>query len=200
MGGGGKDKSAQKAEKERQKRIALGMGKINDTFKGYNDEFYDRRAQDYASWAMPQVEEQYADAQKQLLFALARQYGSTNTSEAAARQADLAKKYGLAKTQQTEQSQAVANTARANVEDARTQLVAQLNATADPNATASAAIRQSELLNQTDPYTPLGELFANVTEGLAASQYPYGLVGAQPTAIGGASTGKKPKASSIVYS
>ena len=199
-GGGGGDDGAKKAEKKRQGRIAQGMNWINQTFGKYTDDFFNTRMQDYLSWANPQVEDQYGKAKEELTYALARQYGTTQTSTAAEKQAELAKAYGLAKTAQVEQGQAVANQARGNVEDARTNLVAQLNATADPDAAASAAIRQSELLNKTDPYTPLGELFANVTEGLAASQYPYGLMGAQPTAYGSAATGKRPKSSSIVYS
>lgn len=183
-GGGGGNDDAEKAEAERQARIRAGTTKVNDIFAQYNDPFYAQRATDYEAWAMPQVEQQYKKAQEQLLYALARQYGSTNTSEAAARQAQLAKDYGLAKTAQTEQGLALSNQARGNVENARSEILAQLNATADPASAASSAVRQNEILSRTDPYTPLGELFANVTEGLAASQYPYGIMGQPPTTYG----------------
>jgi hypothetical protein len=195
-GGGGGNNDAEEAEKARQARIAKGTADVNRIFEQYTPDFYSKRATDYEGWAMPQVEDQYKKAQEQLLYALARQYGSTNTSEAAARQAELAKQYGIAKTGQTEQGLNLANQARSNVENARTEILQQLAATADPAAAATSAMNQQDILTRTDPYTPLGELFANVTEGLAASQYPYGIFGQQPTPIAkaGVSTGmgKKP--------
>src|SRR5262245_2755961 len=112
MGGGAKGPKQGDIEKERQAKISAGTTRVNDIFAKFDDPYYAQRATDYNAWAMPQVEDQYAKAQKELLFALTRQFGSTNTSEAAARQADLAKDYGLAKTRQSEEGLAVANRAR----------------------------------------------------------------------------------------
>lgn len=197
-GGGGGDDDYEKEQKKRQKRITAGTTDVNNIFAKFDDPYYAQRASDYDAWAMPQVEDQYKKAQEELLYALARQYGSTNTSEAAERQAELAKEYGLAKTGQTEQGLALSNQARAEMEQARAQILNQLQSTADPAQAASMATSQAALQTQVDPYESLGELFANVTEGLAATQYPYGIIGQQPTVYGKSTkpvTGK----TSIVY-
>lgn len=200
FGGGGSQKaakSAAKAEKNRQAQITAGTQKVNDIFSQFTPDYYATRATDYNNWAMPQVEDQYKKAQEQLKFALARQYGSTNTSEAAKRQAQLGEDYGLAKTNQTEQGLALSNRAKAEMENSRSQVLQELSASADPGSAASSALAQSDLATHVDPYTPLGELFANVTEGLASSQYPYGLLN-QPSGKSYSGVGTTPKSYSYV--
>jgi hypothetical protein len=178
---GSKKPKKDKSEEKRQAMITSGTAKVNDIFKQYTPEFYDQRATDYGNWAMPQVEDQYKKAQEQLEFALARQFGTTATSTAADKQAELAKMYGLAKTDVTDQGGNLANQSRAQVENSRSTILNQLAATADPSAAANSAMNQQAILSQHDPYTPLGELFANITEGLAASGYPNGIMGGTPT-------------------
>jgi hypothetical protein len=192
MGGKPKTPKASDTEKERQARIAQGTTKVNQAFAGYDDPYYAKRAEDYSAWAMPQVEDQYKKAQEQLLYALTRQMGSTNTSEATTRQAELAKNYGIAKTQQTDTGLALANSARSNIENARSQVLAELSASADPNSAATSALNRADLASHVDPYTPLGELFANVTEGLASTASPYGLLNPPSYGFGGGKVNKKP--------
>ena len=42
-------------EEERQARIAEGRKTIEDAFAGYNDAFFNQRAQDYINFATPSV-------------------------------------------------------------------------------------------------------------------------------------------------
>lgn len=167
MGGGGvKDDSAQQ-EKDRQAKISQGMTSINNQFAQFDPTFYQKRADDYSNWATPQMQQQYDDAAKNLTYALARQYGTLDTSEAASRQARLAQAKTLAEGNIADQAQSYADTAKNNVENERTALVNQLQATADPSQASSEALRQAGILtNQSQAYSPLQDLFSNVMQGL----------------------------------
>src|SRR5215467_7098248 len=124
-------------EAKREANIKTGMESIDRTFSGFTPEFYQQRAADYSGYAMPEVEQQFQDARKNLIYALARQYGTTQTSEAATRQARLAQAYAKAKADVVSKGQDYATQAQGDVEKERSALVSQLNATADPGAAAS---------------------------------------------------------------
>lgn len=181
-----KDTSAAE-EAAREKKIEEGMGKIDTTFSGFTPEFYASRAGAYSDYAMPQVEDQYKKAAEGLKFALARQYGTTETSEAAKREAELAKQYTMAKTGITDKAQDYATSAKSDVEKQRGALVGQLQATADPNAVGQLASTQADLLRQQQSFDPLGDLFYNVTEGLASAAPSAGIIGSPFKRAGSAS-------------
>src|SRR5262245_48615275 len=102
MGGGGAP-DAGKEEEKRQKQIRKGVSAIDKQFAMFDPAFYDRLGSSYDAFAAPQVDQQYKDASDQLQFALARQYGTTNTSEAASRYAKLAKAKADAEAQVADQ-------------------------------------------------------------------------------------------------
>src|SRR3546814_9115062 len=98
FGGGGNSDAAEAArrdEEARQARIRAGMGQIDQTFSQFNDDYFDTRSKAYLDYATPQLEDQFAKATEQLIFALSRG-GNLNSSVAGERLADL--------TQQNERS------------------------------------------------------------------------------------------------
>jgi len=161
-------------EAKRQGRIKAGMADIDKTFGQFDPTFYGNRARAYTEWGVPQVDDQYKEAADQLKYALVRQYGTTQTSEAAKRQALLARKYTEARTGVAQSAEDYASQAKADVERERNALVSQLQSTADPEAAAQAAVKSSELLQAPKTYSPLGSLFSDVTAGLASGASPYG--------------------------
>jgi hypothetical protein len=173
--GGGSDDSYAKEEAARQKRIKEGTYKIENVFRGFDEPFYQQRARAYTEYGLPQVEDQYSKAAEKLKYALARQYGTTQTSEAAKRQAELTNQYMQAKADVATKAQQYANQARTGVEQERQNLMSQLQTSADPAAAARMALTSSELLQKPTAMDPIGTLFSNVTEGLASANYPYGL-------------------------
>ena len=179
--GGSSDSGARKAEEERQKKITEGTNIVNKTFEGFTPEFYQQRQQAFLDWANPQLEDQYSQAQKNLTYALARQYGTLDTSIAADRQAKLAAQRALAESQLASQALDYGTQSREAIENQRNALLAQVQGGADPATAAKLAASQSELLSAPQTYAALGDLFANVTEGLASSNYPYGIWGQQPS-------------------
>lgn len=176
------DDTAAAEEAQRQKRITEGTAKVNRAFAGFTPDFYSGQTRAYNEYALPQLEDQFKTAGEKLKYAMARQFGTTQTSEAAKRQGELAKRYALAKTQVTETGLQRAQKAQADVESERSRILGMLNTTADPAAAAQQAFAASKTTGQGDVLQPLQDLFGDVTGGLAAAYGPTGgLYGDKPT-------------------
>ena len=173
-GGGGDGGAAQaRADEEaRQARIRQGTAAINQKFAGFDEPFYQSRADAYTKFANPQLNEQYNTTGQNLTYNLARQ-GLTDSSEKARNVGELQRQYNQNKALIASQGMDYANQARQQVEQNRAELISQLQMTSDPAAAASNAVNRATILAQNQPYSPLGQIFTNTT----------GLLGS--TAIGG---------------
>ena len=87
--------SQAKAEAARQKAITQGMGAIDSSFAGFNDDFYNKQAQAYSDYYTPQVNKQYQTAGQNTLFGLTRS-GLNDSSAGAKAYGDLDSTYGTA--------------------------------------------------------------------------------------------------------
>lgn len=153
---------------------AVASGKIysgKKTTGGFNDDFYNQRKQSYLDYALPQISDQYTDANKQLTYALDRA-GTLDSSIRSAKTGDLQKLYDRNMQQATDQALSYENQAKTGVEDARSNLITTLNATGDAEGAANAAIARSQTLAQAPTYSPLSNLFADFTSllGTQAAQ------------------------------
>ena len=165
FGGGGGDGGAAQAradEEARQRRIREGMAALDKGFSGFNDGFFQNRSRQYLDYAQPQLVQQYDKAQDNLRYNLARA-GLTASSEAAANAGELQRQYNLASGEVQGNALNAANDARRNVEANRAELIAQLQATSDPAATANQAIARANTLSAEQGFSPLGALFQNTT-------------------------------------
>ena len=156
-------------EAARQARIKSGMENINNAFAGYDDAFYNERAADYMNYAKPEIQDQYVDAMKDLTRALARS-GNLNSSLAAQRRADLLEKRNKAEVDAARRGQGYANDTRAALANVKSNLIQQNNALADPTLIAAMAANQSQAASALPDYSPIGQLFAGATQGLATQQ------------------------------
>ena len=172
FGGGGddflKDEYArQRAEEEaRQGRITAGKAAIDSAMAGYDDDFYASQAQNYMDYATPQIEDQYTDAMRSLTRALARN-GTSQSSMAAERRADLKTKLNNAQVDAARQGEAFANDTRTALAGVKNNLIAQNQSLADPTLIASMAANQSNAASQLPSYNPVAQIFADATSGLA---------------------------------
>lgn len=160
-GGGGGDGGAREREEARQAAIRAGMGRIDDTFKQFDDDFFNKRTTAYTEYALPQLDEQKAQALEALTYALARGPG-VNSSVGADKMADLEKQYIRQKQAIEGQGIQYANDARGDVERNRSDLVSQLTASADPTAAGNAAMARAQMLQAMPNFTPLGQLFTDI--------------------------------------
>ena len=170
MGGGGKGggqaKAARADEAARQERIRQGTERIGTIFdSNFNDQFFDKRKQAYLDYAKPQLEDQFGNAQKELTFALARG-GNLNSSVRGEKAADLQKRFDLGQQEVADKALASSTEARSQVEGARGDLVAMLNATGDAEGAANSAIARSTALSQPAAFSPLSNMFADFTSAL----------------------------------
>lgn len=171
-GGGGDDflkaeYERQLAEEEaRQGRVTEGKANIDAAFSGYGDDFYDARAADYMAYAQPQIEDQYETAMKQLRQALSRS-GQLVGSEAIEREIDLKKKYDDAQAQAAIKGQSFADATKSNLANIQSNLLTQNASLADPTLIAQTAANQIAANTVVPEYSPISNIFANATEGLA---------------------------------
>lgn len=168
-GGGGGDNGAREArerEQRRQAALSQGMASINQSFAGFDDNFYDQRKQAYLDYATPQLEKQRGNALEDLTFALARS-GLLESSVAARKQGDLEEQYQLQRQGVVDEGNRLANQARQDVASARQSVISDLYATENPAAAAAAAQARARIATQQPTFSPLGMLFQNVTSGLA---------------------------------
>lgn len=178
FGGGGPDpaEEARKEQQAREAKIRLGMGNINGAFGQFDDNWFNGRRQAYLDFSLPQLEDQYSKARQSLIYALARG-GNLQSSIGAGRLGDLKTQYDTNKQQLQSQADAVANQARQDVIQQRSALIDQLNSTADANAAQSEAMNRARLLSAAPTFSALGQLFQNVTAGLASSAPASGYAG-----------------------
>ena len=183
---GGSNKQANQAraeELQRQNTIRDGTARIDNTFNSqFNDGFFDKRKTAFLDYATPQLEDQYADANKQLTYALSRS-GLLDSSVRAQKEGELQKQYDLNKQQIGDQALSYSTEARTNVEKARSDLVTMLNATGDAEGAANSALSRATALSQPQAFSPLTQLFADFTSGLgtqAQLERSYAAGGPEP--------------------
>jgi hypothetical protein len=179
-GGSGAADAARAEEQARQARIREGTQKVNELFDGqFNDNFYGQRRQGYLDYATPQLEDQYQQALKELTFALDRA-GTSDSSIRAARMGELQKLYDTNTRAVSDTGLNYENDARNNVEQARSNLISQLNATADVSGTVNSANSRAAALSAQQGYSPLGQMFSAFTNALgvqAANERTAALTG-----------------------
>jgi hypothetical protein len=185
-GGGGSDGGAAEAradEAARQKRIRTGTKSIADQFDTqFTPTYFDKQRDNYLAYASPQLGDQFADASKELTYALARS-GTLNSSSRASKEGELEKRRGLLDQQIKDEANSYRTEAMNNVEGARTNLVQTLNATGDADGAASSAISRAQALSQAPSYSPLAQLFTDFTAGLgtqAAAERSAAMSGTKP--------------------
>ena len=174
MGGmysGGSDGSeqARQMEEQRTARINTGLGEINKTFDKFDPAFYQQRQQDYVNYAMPQFYRQLGDTQRQTFYGLANRglagSGASQTASSRLGYEANVQKQGIFDTGLQQ-----ANNLRKDIEGQRGQLVAQLQASADPTSAAQQAIASASAFSAPSPLTPIGNLFGNFAQQYAAQQ------------------------------
>lgn len=169
-GGGGNNAALARMDEEaRQGRIQEGLGKINTTFGQFNDGFYNQRAQEYQNYAMPQLYQQMQQANKQGFYGLANrglqvsgaanQFGSALTREANTQKQGIVDA-GIGQAQQL----------RKDVEGQRSQLISQLQASADPTTAGQQALTAASAYSLPSAFTPIGNLFGNFASLYANNQ------------------------------
>lgn len=167
LGDGGDNylKEQREAEEARQLAIRQGTKDINKTFGQFDNQFYNQQAKAYEQFAMPQLEDQRRDANNQLLFSLARS-GTLDSSIRTGQEGELQRLYGTERQNILDQGLDYSREARTGVEDARGDLIRNLQATGDAKGAVDGAINRASILAKPPAYSPVTQLFGDFTSGL----------------------------------
>jgi hypothetical protein len=167
FGGGGDDGQKRAAEARRENAIADAQGEIMNRFgQNFTEDFFGGRKQAYLDYAKPQLEDQFADARKQLVYALDRS-GMLNSTARTQKEAELAKLYGQNSRTISDAALGYENNARNNVASAESDLLNGVAQSGNVSGAINAANNRAASLSQPDTYSPLGQLFGAFTSGLS---------------------------------
>lgn len=164
-------REAEQREKEREARIRAGMSRIDETFKQFDDPFFNSLREASIQSLRPQLDDQYRDAHDGLVYALARS-GNLNSSARTGAAAKLEAQRRLGLSRIDELSEGAVKQARSDIEDERATLVSMLQATADPENAANAAAARAGALRVRSPMQDLGPIIQNATAALATLNTP----------------------------
>lgn len=169
----GNDQSAallKEQERQRAGLITRGLESINKTFSGFGPEYYGRLRGSYLAAALPQVQEQYDQTRRQLGYNLADQR-LLNSSAASQLGGSLQRQLGTQRQNVANQAVQATQDLQRQIQGNRTQLVSQLEASADPTAAAQGALAASTQFQAPNLLQPLGSLFQNWSNVYLARQY-----------------------------
>lgn len=157
-GDGGASERARAEEDARQGRIKEGTAKISETFGEFNDDFFKKRQTDYQSSQRPEVDRQFKEAQGNIMYGLART-GQLGSSERSRQLGVVGRERDSAALKVADKGLEYANQARAQVEQSRTDLLNQLNATSDSQLASNQAANRMNVLRASPAFEGLGSLF-----------------------------------------
>lgn len=141
----------------------------SEVHQGFDDSFFDQRADDYLAYANPQIDKQFNDVGDQLVYALARA-GTGQSSVATNRWGRLQSEYDQAREQAGLTAQGHADAARQQLADERAKLTSLVQSGADPAAINSMLPSIASALDTGPVHGPIGPLFQNATAGIGAYQ------------------------------
>lgn len=153
------------AEERRQNNITQGSNEISSVFGQFDDNFYNQRSQGYLDYALPQLDQQYQDEQRQLIAQLART-GNLNSSLRGDLSGKLLGQYNTNKLNLQNTANSYASSARSAVEQARAQLLKSNSELADPGLIRTMADAQASGVKVAPQYQSLGDMIANLSATL----------------------------------
>lgn len=159
----------QQQQQQQQNQTNQAVSSINSAFSGFNPSFYQGVQTSYNNWALPQLQNQYQQANSQLGYKLAGQ-GLLNSS--AATQAQNALSGAMTANQNQIGNQAVqqANSLKQTVGQEQSQLIGQAQTATNPSSLAQSAIATAANTTAPSTFAPLGSMFSNFGNQYLASQ------------------------------
>lgn len=152
----------------------------NETFQGFQPEFFEQKYRDYLNYAMPQLGRQTNDATKSITYGLADR-GIVNSSAGNKARGDLQYSTGQAQQQIADTGILQKQQLQKDIEAAKQQAIAQLYTTADPARATQGALAAASQFRGPSTFAPIGNMFGNLlnqyyTNQLLSSYQPRNFV------------------------
>lgn len=163
-----KEASARRyAEDERQTGITNGTNRVNQSFDSmFTPDFYKKQQTNYTGYYKPQLDDQFADAQKSLTYWLSDK-GLLDSSTRNDKTGDLTKMYDTDLRQINNSALDLTNKTKSDVTGARAGLITDVRNNADPGYAGTTANARIEALSAPPTYSPIGDMFGSFTGALA---------------------------------
>lgn len=159
--------AARRREEQRQARIERGTMRVDKAFGQFDDNFFQKRQNEYMGYYTPQLDDQFKKAQDSLTYAFARN-GTLNSTMAADKQSELKSKYDTEQAGLLSQAKADVAQTQGRINGEKSALVSQLQSTADANRAANdATARTQQMFSEVPAYNSLGDIFSGVTGSVA---------------------------------
>ncbi len=169
-GAGDPGAEARQQEQQRQLRVGEGLSSIDNSFKGFDDNYFNGKQQAYRDYYSPQLNKQYQDSKDAMLLRLS-DAGIGQSSAAAHGLSRLTDEYARNSADVEQKAQGYGSETRADVQGLKNQLVSQLNATGDSGLAAQAANSAVALQrSKSSGFEPLANAFTDISGLYARDQ------------------------------
>lgn len=177
--------------------LKKGLYTGREEHQGFDDDFFGGIRQGYIDFARPELDRQFNEASKQNTFNLARA-GTLDSSIRSDTTGKLQEARDKSLADLFDKANEYEANARNKIEDARADLISQLQVTGDATGAANAALARAGALATPPAYSPLEQLFTDFTSTLATQaaleraeafgspvrpRYNTGLFGVSPGAV-----------------
>lgn len=139
------------------------------SFEGFTDDFYNKRAQDYINYALPQLADQYRQTRGAIGYGLANR-GLQQSTVAGEARSRLEREAGRNRQNIADTGMEQANQLRRDVETSRQQALAQLQQSADPAGAVRSAINSAMGFQRAPVFTPIANAFGNIAQQYVQNQ------------------------------
>lgn len=139
------------------------------TFEGFQEPFYQQRAQDYVNYALPQLAQQYRQNREQMLFGLSNR-GLSDSSVAEKASSDLEREAGRGRQTIAETGIEQSNQLRRDIEQARQQAISQLYQSSNPAEGLRSAVNSAQSFQRPSTFAPVVNMFGNLAQQYYTSQ------------------------------
>lgn len=165
-------KAAAAAEAKRKADIETGRQTIDTEFAKFDDPYFQQVGDAYNDYYVPQLDDQFEEARKQLIYDFARR-GNLASSAYGDKSADVATERDRQKVRIGSQAQDRISQAKSDVEQNRSDLYALNQAAADPEAIRSATASRAASIQPTQGLSPLENVFSGFLNNPATSMAAY---------------------------
>jgi hypothetical protein len=141
----------------------------DQSFEGYQPSFFNQRAQDYVNFALPQLQQQYGNNFRSIMYNLAnRGLLRSTTREKAMSDLNVAAGQGAQAIYDTGRGQA--QQLRNDLESARQNAINMLYQTADPGRAMQTALAAGANASAPSTFAPIANMFSNLANQYYMSQ------------------------------
>jgi hypothetical protein len=152
----------------KQQQLTDATTQINNSFDQFDGNFYKNYGQQLMSFWQPDLDRQYGDAQRSVNynFADTQPGGGSAPAEAMGR---LKQAYDSAELSAQDNATSQSNQLHSSIEGQRSNLLSEANSSTDPGGVASSTAGQISSIPTQAPYSPLGDVFSNLTSQYATA-------------------------------